>query len=410
MNHSERQVLIADDEPMFVSRVSGCLSRLDYVVERAHTPEQALAVARRLQVCFVILEPNQRGMPWVRFLRALRAASPSSLITVATSFASAAMLTEALELNVHSFHRKPVEPAVVAASLEGAWNLPQASTSEFDEPTLDQYEWEYVNQILRRCDGNISETSRRLAIPRQTLYYKLRKQPRSTALDPPARVCRPEAPWLVTASCMPRAPDVPQVDRSRPEPGASSGPKSDWFFTPESRPRARVRLFCFPYAGAWPWAFHGWAAALPHHVEVCALCLPGRGRRASELPLVHMETLVARLSEAIRPRLDRPYALFGHSLGAAIAFELAGELARVGAPPPLRLIVSGAAPPGHRPERSNCTRSPMPNSSRSCAGSTGRRPRCWKTAICWPSPCHSSGPTSSLDGAIDQGPSWWTVR
>jgi medium-chain acyl-[acyl-carrier-protein] hydrolase len=93
------------------------------------------------------------------------------------------------------------------------------------------------------------------------------------------------------------------------------------------RPGARLRLFCFPYSGGGAGAFRGWAEAMPA-VEVCALQPPGRETRLREPSFVRMEPLVAGLAGAVRPLLDRPFAFFGHSLGAFLAFETARALRR----------------------------------------------------------------------------------
>jgi medium-chain acyl-[acyl-carrier-protein] hydrolase len=106
-----------------------------------------------------------------------------------------------------------------------------------------------------------------------------------------------------------------------------------------------VRLFCFPYAGGGASVFYPWARGLPAGVEVCAVQLPGREARLREAPIADWDVLLARLSEALAPFMDRPFALYGHSLGAAVAFELARRLRRDGRPPPFHLFVSGHRAP-----------------------------------------------------------------
>ena len=114
-----------------------------------------------------------------------------------------------------------------------------------------------------------------------------------------------------------------------------------WFPSLEDSAHAKMRLFCFPYAGGGASVFHGWAEHLPAGVAVCPVRLPGRETRLSEPPFDRMDRLIEALSEAISPYLDKPLALFGHSLGAVIAFELARLL-----PAPLAgLFVSGARAP-----------------------------------------------------------------
>jgi medium-chain acyl-[acyl-carrier-protein] hydrolase len=92
-----------------------------------------------------------------------------------------------------------------------------------------------------------------------------------------------------------------------------------------------VRLLCIPFAGGTSALFSDWHRGLPPFVEVCALELPGRRRRASEPLVQNMDTLMAEAVAALEPYLDVPTAIFGHCTGALIGFELARELARRGA-------------------------------------------------------------------------------
>ncbi|HEX7175429.1 MAG TPA: thioesterase II family protein [Pyrinomonadaceae bacterium] len=119
----------------------------------------------------------------------------------------------------------------------------------------------------------------------------------------------------------------------------------DWFTTPEPNPQAELRLFCFPYAGGGETIFRRWPSHLPSTIEVCAAQLPGRGRRMKEPPRTRLSTLAREIADAARPYLDKPFALFGHSMGAVIAFELARLLRRETGTAPLRLFVSGHRAP-----------------------------------------------------------------
>lgn len=106
-----------------------------------------------------------------------------------------------------------------------------------------------------------------------------------------------------------------------------------------------MRLICLPFAGGMAQSFHPWAEPLSMVAELCAVALPGRGTRIKEPSIDRMDELTAAVSDAVRGLLDRPFALFGHSMGALLAYELARELERTGAPAPLRLFVSGFRAP-----------------------------------------------------------------
>jgi medium-chain acyl-[acyl-carrier-protein] hydrolase len=94
--------------------------------------------------------------------------------------------------------------------------------------------------------------------------------------------------------------------------------------------------------------FRRWSDYVGSNVEICAVTLPGRGSRADEPPQFRIDSLVASLANGIAPKLDRPYALFGHSLGALIAFELTACLATTQLRPPQRLFVSACPAPCRR--------------------------------------------------------------
>jgi medium-chain acyl-[acyl-carrier-protein] hydrolase len=101
---------------------------------------------------------------------------------------------------------------------------------------------------------------------------------------------------------------------------------STWIEVRHPRPAARLRLVCLPFAGGGAGVFRDWAPGLPRHVEVCAVRLPGRERRFEEPAFDRIDPLVSALLEGIGPLLDRPFAFFGHSMGAMIAFELTRRL------------------------------------------------------------------------------------
>jgi len=109
--------------------------------------------------------------------------------------------------------------------------------------------------------------------------------------------------------------------------------------------KTRLRLFCFPYAGAGALIFRTWSDSLPADVEVCPVQLPGRGTRVTERPFTRLSPLVEALAQALAPFLDRPFAFFGHSLGALVSFELARQIRRQYGVHPVRLFVSAGGAP-----------------------------------------------------------------
>jgi surfactin synthase thioesterase subunit len=114
-------------------------------------------------------------------------------------------------------------------------------------------------------------------------------------------------------------------------------------WTPGARPR--LRLFCIPYAGVGASVYRPWGRALPPDIEVCALQLPGREGRLRETPFRDLSALLDALVPAIRSWLDVPFAFFGHSMGALVAFEVVRRLRHEGLGESTALFVSGRRAP-----------------------------------------------------------------
>ncbi|WP_217270696.1 thioesterase II family protein [Kroppenstedtia pulmonis] len=118
-----------------------------------------------------------------------------------------------------------------------------------------------------------------------------------------------------------------------------------------SRSRAGIRLFCFPYAGGSARIYRSWQEAMPPFVEVCPVEFPGRGMRIRDPLCTRLPVLLDDLLPFILRRQDRPFAFFGHSLGSLVAFELARWLKRNHGLEPVGIFASGFAAP-HLPRRS----------------------------------------------------------
>lgn len=118
-----------------------------------------------------------------------------------------------------------------------------------------------------------------------------------------------------------------------------------WLARPRPNHQASMRLFCFPYAGGGALGFRHWTDYLPSSIEVCPLQLPGRETRMKETAYNRVTPLVQKIAEALLPFLDKPFAFFGHSMGALICFELARELRRQRVGMPVKLYVSGRVAP-----------------------------------------------------------------
>lgn len=121
---------------------------------------------------------------------------------------------------------------------------------------------------------------------------------------------------------------------------------SPWIQYRQYKLKARIRLFCLPHAGSGASLFRTWPENVPPEIEICPIQLPGRENRLSDAPFSCMSQLIAPLAQALFPYLDMPYALFGHSMGSLICFDLARYLRHVGHDQaPIHLFVSGHRAP-----------------------------------------------------------------
>jgi medium-chain acyl-[acyl-carrier-protein] hydrolase len=115
-----------------------------------------------------------------------------------------------------------------------------------------------------------------------------------------------------------------------------------------ARPGARMRLFCFPYAGGNATLFRGWQRLFPEWIEICPLQYPGRGNRLREPPFTSVGPLAQDITQAVMPLLDLPFAFFGHSMGAILAFEVTRELRKRSKRLPFHLFLSAVRAPQFR--------------------------------------------------------------
>jgi medium-chain acyl-[acyl-carrier-protein] hydrolase len=118
-----------------------------------------------------------------------------------------------------------------------------------------------------------------------------------------------------------------------------------WFEDVSPARTALLRVFCLPYAGASADLYRAWQSFIPPEVDLCLVHLPGRSRRIAEKPFQRLALLVDAVTRHMDSKTDIPYALYGHSMGGLISFELARELFRRYKSGPRHLFVSGCLPP-----------------------------------------------------------------
>src|SRR5580700_5593509 len=124
-----------------------------------------------------------------------------------------------------------------------------------------------------------------------------------------------------------------------------------WFPGIRQRHGARLQLFCFPFAGGGTTAFRGWQEQLPASIEVWPVEYPGRESRFREQSFDNAAALAEAICAEAAAAIDRPFAFFGHSMGALLAFETARCLRQRQGTQPVALFVSGHGAPQLPPFR-----------------------------------------------------------
>jgi medium-chain acyl-[acyl-carrier-protein] hydrolase len=127
--------------------------------------------------------------------------------------------------------------------------------------------------------------------------------------------------------------------------GLQTAPRGAWVKRSASAATPWARLFCFPHAGGGASSFNGWRKLLPAGIELAAIQLPGREDRQAETPVTDIGDLIAALLPHMEPLTGLPFLLYGHSLGAIVAFDLLREMRRHRLPMPCALLVSGRRAP-----------------------------------------------------------------
>lgn len=165
-------LLVVDDDRDFNRVLARALGQRGFTVFSAHTPDEALELARRHEPEFVVLDLNLAGASGLKLIRPLLETNPQARILVLTGYASIATAVDAVKLGAVQYLAKPAEvDAIVKALLADAVDLDAAAP---DQPmSVGRLEWEHLQRVLAEHDGNISATARALKMHRRTLQRKL---------------------------------------------------------------------------------------------------------------------------------------------------------------------------------------------------------------------------------------------
>lgn len=123
--------------------------------------------------------------------------------------------------------------------------------------------------------------------------------------------------------------------------------ETEWFIGKRKKGTTKVsgRLFLFPPAGGDVSSFSAWEKDVPDHLEICALKLPGRGKRIDEPLESNINRIADEAAKELKQMTDLPYYIFGHSMGALLAYEIVLRCMESGSRLPNKMIVSAMKPP-----------------------------------------------------------------
>ena len=161
---------------MLRERLAKALRERGFEVTTAASGEAAIALARRDAPEFAVVDLRMPGTSGIEVLDALRAIDPATRVLMLTGYGSIATAVEATRRGAVGYLSKPADADEVVAALTGRGRRGRRPV-DIDTPSLARAEWEHIQRVLTDCDGNVSESARRLGIHRRSLQRKLQKYP-----------------------------------------------------------------------------------------------------------------------------------------------------------------------------------------------------------------------------------------
>ncbi len=175
---SSASLLLVEDDPVFRDVLTGALSGLGFQVTNYASLNQAESAINSIKADFAVLDLNLEGASCLPLIPLLRKSQPGIRILILTGYASIATAVQAIKLGANEYLTKPADADQISRALRGDQHSEQVETTVRESRlSARRLQWEHIQQILRDCDGNISEAARRLGMHRRTLQRKLQKRP-----------------------------------------------------------------------------------------------------------------------------------------------------------------------------------------------------------------------------------------
>ncbi|MDQ6963068.1 MAG: response regulator transcription factor [Mariprofundaceae bacterium] len=173
-------LLLVDDDEIYCRVLRSALEKRGFEVQVAHHVTQAMSVMTDFSPECAVVDLNMPGPSGLVLVEALHAFDHHTHIVVLTGFASIATAVEAIKLGATHYLAKPVDADAIMTALNRTTNGDTSTQVATQPMSTKRLEWEHIQKILMECEGNISETARKLGMHRRTLQRKLAKRPTKT--------------------------------------------------------------------------------------------------------------------------------------------------------------------------------------------------------------------------------------
>ena len=175
-NRDLPNLLLVDDDELFCRILSSALEKRGFAVQVSHNVADAIELIGDAAPEYAVVDLSMPGDSGLVLVEKLHQLDEHTRIVVLTGYASIATAVEAIKLGATHYLAKPADADEVVAALQK--NSGDATAEVTEQPmSTRRLEWEHIQKVLMECDGNISETARRLGMHRRTLQRKLAKRP-----------------------------------------------------------------------------------------------------------------------------------------------------------------------------------------------------------------------------------------
>ena len=175
-NEEKPDLLLVDDDQTFCAVLARALERRGFRVRVAHSAEEGAALAEDESPEYAVVDLKMPGASGLELVYRLKELDEHTRVVVLTGYASIATAVESIKLGAVHYLAKPADADEVLTALQR--DDGDAQTPVDAKPlSVARLEWEHIQKVLLECQGNVSETARRLGMHRRTLQRKLNKRP-----------------------------------------------------------------------------------------------------------------------------------------------------------------------------------------------------------------------------------------